>query len=75
MKILPMKEIRLLARAKDFPCAFDNLLQRARMHVSHKKPLRLHGEQMINCCVEDTEKVLALTEALWDYFCNAEGLT
>jgi hypothetical protein len=73
MKVLPLKEIQLLGRAKDFPCAIDRLLQKARMHVSPKKPLR-HGEQTISCCVEDTEKVLNLTEALWDYFCAREGL-
>ena len=74
MGILKVGQINLLGRAKDFPCEVDNLLRRARTHVAHKSVVRLHGEKTISCCVEDTEKVLAITEALWEYFREHEGL-
>jgi len=72
--ILPLKELQTLQRAKDLPGCVHDLLFRARHHVSYQNRLRRHGETCITCCVQDTEKVLAITEALWDYFCEQEGL-
>lgn len=69
MCILGLKEQSILARAEANPSEVDDQLRDARARIQREDR---YGR--VTVCYGGANRLLNLTESLWDYYCDREGI-